>query len=60
MNARAFVLFVGVSESTPALQVRASLEYWLKNATDEQITAGIITWPEGDGERFLLPALVPR
>ena len=58
MSRRAFVLVIGTSEATVPLQIRMALEYWLDNATDGQIQDGIVTWPDAEGDTYLLPAVV--
>ena len=60
VSRQAFVLVVGMSESTVPLQIRMALEYWLDTATDEQLLGGVVTWPDAEGDTYLLPAVVQR
>ena len=60
VSRQAFVLAVGMSDSTVPEQIRLSIQHWLDTTTDEQIVEGIVTWPDAEGDTYLLPVVVQR
>jgi hypothetical protein len=59
---RALVVVAGVVESASVEErnymLRLSLQHFAENITDEQIGKGIVEWPEGEGEMYLLPTRI--
>lgn len=56
----AFVIMTGMPPTGPVdlPAVKAALQHFVDNLTEGQVVEGIVTWPEGPGDAFLLPVLV--
>jgi len=45
---------------SPIQALRLSVQHYVENITDAQLEKGIMDIPEGDGDLYLLPALVEK
>ncbi len=63
MSDRVFVIVSGLPSPDVGIEVRnaqlrSSLIAYITNMTDEQLEKGIVTFPDGPGDPYLLPARV--
>jgi UDP-N-acetyl-D-mannosaminuronate dehydrogenase len=62
MPKQAFVIVAPVplaaDEASCLQMIKKAIQSFAENLTDEQIVGGVVDFPEGEGDCFLLPALV--